>query len=116
MLHSITITKLLNYQRAQKRSPFSGSRPSSTSERPWSQLGIDSALHLKEVARRIFFELSEKHQEVIELITLKGLTQADAAEVLGIAEGTVKSRHLAAKRELATGGVAPLTASQRQPL
>jgi RNA polymerase sigma-70 factor, ECF subfamily len=45
--------------------------------------------------------LSRAHQEVVALCVLQGFAVADAAEVLGVPEGTVKSRLHWAKRRLA---------------
>jgi DNA-directed RNA polymerase specialized sigma24 family protein len=53
---------------------------------------------------------------VIETVLLNGLTHGDAAAVLGLPEGTVKSRLLAAKRELWTLVERMLPPSQRDAL
>jgi RNA polymerase sigma-70 factor (ECF subfamily) len=56
-------------------------------------------------------DLSDKHQQVVRLVDIGGLTYAEAAEVLGVPEGTVMSRlHRARKRiraQLAAAGLAP---------
>jgi len=51
--------------------------------------------------------LSRAHQEVVALCVLQGLSVADAAEVLGVPQGTVKSRLHWAKRHLADRLPAP---------
>jgi DNA-directed RNA polymerase specialized sigma24 family protein len=106
----------LNHVRAQKRSPFSIGLPSSGSEKPRSQPDVERALHFQEVERRIFSQLSPEHQEVIDKVVLKGLTHTEAAAVLGIAEGTLKSRLMAAKRALLALAEPLLPPSQRGPL
>ena len=58
-----------------------------------------------------FAQLAEKHRQALQLVDIDGLTHAEAAEVLGVPEGTVMSRvHRARKRirnHLAVTGVAP---------
>lgn len=58
-----------------------------------------------------FFALPDKHRQVVRLVDVDGLTYAEAAELLGIPEGTVMSRlHRARKRirtRLAAAGLAP---------
>jgi RNA polymerase sigma-70 factor, ECF subfamily len=116
MLHTITEGKLLNYLRAQQRVPFSIGLPSSSSERPRSQLDVLQALHFQEVARRIFPQLSPEHREVLDKVVLKGHTHTEAAAMLGIAEGTLKSRLIAAKRALLALVEPLLPPSQRGPV
>jgi RNA polymerase sigma-70 factor (ECF subfamily) len=115
-LHALTKGKALNHERAEKRSPLSIGLPSSGSEKPRSQPDAERALHFQEVARRVFSQLSPEHQEVIDNVVLKGLTHTDAAAVLGIPEGTLKSRLSAAKRALLAAAELLLPASQRGPL
>jgi RNA polymerase sigma-70 factor (ECF subfamily) len=45
--------------------------------------------------------LSRRHQEVVALCVPPGIGTSDAAAVLGIAEGTVKSRLHRARKRLA---------------
>jgi RNA polymerase sigma-70 factor (ECF subfamily) len=116
MLHTLTTGKILNHVRAQKRSPFSIGLPSSGSEKPRSQLDVERALHFQDVAQRILPQLSPEHQEVIDLVVLRGLTHTDAAAVLGIPEGTLKSRLMAAKRAFVAAAEPLLPASQRGPV
>ena len=85
-------------------------------KKPRSQPDVERALHVQEVARRIFSHLSPEHQEVIDKVVLKGLTHSDAAAVLGRSEGTLKSRLIAAKRALLAAAESLLPASQRGPL
>jgi RNA polymerase sigma-70 factor (ECF subfamily) len=116
MLHALVRGRVLNHARAQKRDPFSIGLPSSGSEKPGSQLDVERALHFQEVARRIFSQLSPEHQEVIAKVVIRGLTHTDAAAELGIPEGTLKSRLLAAKRALLALAEPLLPPSQRGPV
>jgi RNA polymerase sigma-70 factor (ECF subfamily) len=116
MLHSLTQGQVLNHVRARRRSPLSIGLPSSRSEQPRSQPDVERALHFQQVAQRIFSQLSPEHQEVIDKVILKGLTLADAAAVLEMPEGTLKSRLMAAKHALLAAAEPLLPASQRGPL
>jgi len=116
MLHALTEGKVLNHQRAGKRDPLSVGLPSSGSEKPRSQLDVERALHFQGVARRLFSQLSAEHQEVLDKVVLQGYSHTDTAAVLGIAEGTVKSRLIAAKRALFALAEPLLPKSQRGPV
>ncbi len=63
------------------------------------------------VVEEAFTALPDKFREVIELVDIDGLSYREAAEVLGIPEGTVMSRlHRARariRRRLAVAGLAP---------
>ncbi|WP_431198143.1 RNA polymerase sigma factor [Leifsonia xyli] len=52
--------------------------------------------------REAFAKLSKRDQDVITLCVLEELTTAQAAEALGVPEGTVKSRLSRARTRLAT--------------
>jgi RNA polymerase sigma-70 factor, ECF subfamily len=116
LLHFITKGLVLNHVRGQKRSPLSIGLPSSSSEKPRSQLDVERALHFQEVAQRIFQQLSPEHQEVLDKVVLKDLTHADAAAMLGLPVGTLKSRLIAAKRALLALAEPLLPPSQREDL
>lgn len=64
-----------------------------------------------EVVDAAFSALPDKHRQVVRLVDVDGLTYAEAAELLGMPEGTVMSRlHRARKRirtRLAAAGLAP---------
>jgi RNA polymerase sigma-70 factor (ECF subfamily) len=51
--------------------------------------------------RRVLAKLPAAQRDVIELVAWSGCSMAEAAEVLGVAEGTVKSRLARARRRLA---------------
>lgn len=57
---------------------------------------FDDAEH----TRRALARLSGKHREVLALCVLEGYSERDAAEALGVAPGTIKSRLSRAKGEL----------------
>lgn len=63
------------------------------------------------VVEAAFAELPDKFRQIVELVDIDGLSYAEAAEVLGIPEGTVMSRlHRARsriRRRLAVAGLAP---------
>lgn len=115
MLHSLARGKLLNHVRANKRSPLSIGLPSSGSEKG-SQPDFERLLHYQDIAQRIFSQLSPEHQDVIDTVIIRGLTHADAAAELGVPEGTLKSRLLAAKRSFIALAEPLLTPSQRESL
>jgi RNA polymerase sigma-70 factor (ECF subfamily) len=64
-----------------------------------------------EVVRAALAALPDKHQRVVRLVDIGGLSYAEAAEVLEVPEGTVMSRlHRARKwirTQLAAAGLAP---------
>jgi RNA polymerase sigma-70 factor, ECF subfamily len=57
------------------------------------------ALHLSDF-RRAFGRLSEAHREVLALVGLEGLDYQQAARILGVEVGTVKSRVFRARESL----------------
>jgi RNA polymerase sigma-70 factor (ECF subfamily) len=116
MLHAFTKGLVSNYARVRGRSPLSIGLPSSRSEKPRSQADVERALHFQQVAQQIFSQLSPEHQEVIDKVIVKGLTLTEAAAVLGMPEGTLKSRLMAAKRALLAAAEPLLPPSQRGPL
>jgi RNA polymerase sigma-70 factor (ECF subfamily) len=54
----------------------------------------------QEAVRRALYALPDGQRETLELIFYHNLTGPEAAEVLGVAEGTVKSRVFRAKQTL----------------
>jgi RNA polymerase sigma-70 factor, ECF subfamily len=113
MLQEITEGKFLNHLRVTRRSPVSLGLPSSGSEKPRSGPDAERTLALGELSRRLIEKLSPEHQRVIEAVIFNGLSQRDAAAVLDLPEGTVKSRLIAAKRELLALAEQLLPPSQR---
>ena len=106
----------MDYLRARRRAPVSVALPSSGSEKPRSDGNVERLLARRELTHRLLEQLSPEHRIVIETVLLNGLTHDDAAAVLGLPEGTVKSRLLAAKRELWTLMERMLPPSQRDAL
>jgi RNA polymerase sigma-70 factor, ECF subfamily len=113
MLRAITAGKALNYQRARRRAPESVGLPSSGSEKPRSGPDAERALALRELAWLLIDQLSPEHQSVIDAVVLNGLSSHAAAAMLDLPEGTVKSRLIAAKRELVALAEKLLPPSQR---
>jgi RNA polymerase sigma factor (sigma-70 family) len=112
-LRVITAGKVLNYQRARRRAPESVGLPSSGSEKPRSGPDAERTLALRELAQHLVDQLSPEHQSVIDAVMFDGLSQRDAAAMLDLPEGTVKSRLIAAKRELLALAEKLLPPSQR---
>lgn len=103
-IYRIAVHEASNYRRSWRRSlfhePFSmddeslhlNSRPaicSSDSESPYS--AYEQAECQAEV-KRALADLAEPYRAVVVLREIEGLSYEEIAEVLGIAEGTVKSR------------------------
>ena len=115
-LHSLTRGALSNHLRAKRRAPVSLDLLTSSSEKPSSSLDVEHALALRELARRLVDQLSPEHQRVVDEVIFHGLSHHDAAVVLDLPEGTVKSRVMAAKRELLALAERLLPPSQRDIL
>jgi RNA polymerase sigma-70 factor (ECF subfamily) len=116
MLHVLTVGKVFNHQRGVNRDPLSIGLPSSGSEKPRSQPDAERDLHFQEVAWHLFSQLSPAHQEVLDKVVVKGYSHTETAAMLGIAEGTVKSRLIAAKHALSALAERLLPSSQRGPV
>lgn len=116
MLSSLVWGKAMNHTRAEERDPVTTGLPSSRSEVPGSQLDIERALHFQKEAGRLFALLSPDQQEAIVMVWVKGYTHTEAAAALGLPEGTLKSRVLAAKRAILALAEPFEPPSQRGPL
>jgi RNA polymerase sigma-70 factor, ECF subfamily len=114
-LQALTLGKLLNHVRTERRTPESVALPSSGSEKPTSQPDVERALDLRELSRRLLPELSDELQSVARAVILGGLSAAEAAAALDMPVGTVKSRVIAAKRQLAEMAKTVVPPSQRGP-
>jgi RNA polymerase sigma-70 factor, ECF subfamily len=92
----------LNTQRSRKRHPAEPAGDASAEPRispawPWNP--VFNAYRMREV-RRAIASLPKHQREVFVLCHLQGFTNAEAAEMLGVPVGTVKSRMSAAVRRL----------------
>jgi RNA polymerase sigma-70 factor (ECF subfamily) len=79
------------------RSPVSVGMPSSGSMPPASEQDIEGDMDRRKVGQHIFPQLSREHQKVLTAVVVNRLTLKDAAALLEIPEGTLKSRLIAAK-------------------
>jgi RNA polymerase sigma-70 factor (ECF subfamily) len=113
MLKAIAKGKLSNYIQAKNRLPPSVELPSSGSEQR-SAPDLDRAIDLRELAQHISSQLSPEHQEVVQKVILNGLSHGEAAEVMGLTEGQLKGRVVAAKRAMLALAEPLLPQSQRE--
>jgi RNA polymerase sigma-70 factor (ECF subfamily) len=113
MLHTLARNKLLNYLRVRQRIPFSLGLPSSGSEKPGSTPDLDLILDLRAVWERITPQLAPELRAVVDAVIVGGLSHQEAAELLEIPVGTVKSRVVQAKEELLALAEPLLPPSQR---
>jgi len=60
----------------------------------------ESGVELDDV-ERVFKSLSDEHREVLHLVAIEGLSYEEAASVLGVPVGTVRSRLSRARATLA---------------
>jgi RNA polymerase sigma-70 factor (ECF subfamily) len=101
LLGELAEGRFLNHlHRERRRARESVALPSSGSEKPASEPDVERALDLRELVRSALPRLCPEHREVIDAVVIRGLTHTDAAGLLGIPEGTLKTRLAAAKREL----------------
>ena len=113
MLNAITKGKLSNYIQAKNRFPPSVELPSSGSEKR-SAPDLDRAIDLRELAQHLRSQLSPEHQEVVQKVILNGLSHGEAAEAMGLTEGQLKGRVVAAKRAMLALAEPLLPRSQRE--
>jgi RNA polymerase sigma-70 factor, ECF subfamily len=91
---------LSNRIRGQQRDPVSVGLPSSGSEPPRTPRDLDRAMDFERVAPQMLALLTDDQRDVVELVLIELLSHSEAADVLGIALGTVKSRVMAAKHRM----------------
>ncbi len=113
MLCSLAEGKVRNHVRGKARAPESVALPSSGSEKPPSDKEMERVLDLRELPEQLLPRLSPEHRELVERVILQDLSVDVVAEELGLPLGTVKSRLMAAKRELVTLAERFLPPSQR---
>ncbi|MCX7713603.1 MAG: sigma-70 family RNA polymerase sigma factor [Chthoniobacterales bacterium] len=111
-LHTIAVNKTINYLK------WRGRRQHISLSELDSGAGSDSDLkslvggddpsrqaYLKELQRRLneaMLKLSPNHRAVVAMFDIQGMPHSEIAKVLGISEGTVRSRLFYAHRELQT--------------
>jgi RNA polymerase sigma-70 factor (ECF subfamily) len=114
MLNTIAERKRGRYRRDNAHARASVPLPSSGHEKPRSSgPEIERILDHAELRQRILAALSPEHRDVIEAHYMDGLSSTEAAEALGLSEGTFKSRLLAARRVIAELAAQFLPPSQR---
>lgn len=74
-------------RRARRRPPTIGLQPAD-----WIVGDVQLAVGIRDVLDRAFARLSVDHRAVLVLLYYRGLSVPEAAAVLGVSEGTVKSR------------------------
>jgi len=100
MLYRITTGKFLNHVRNEKLDPVSVGLPSSGSEPPKTPADLDRVMDHRRVAPQMLSLLTDDQREVVVLVLIDRLSHSEAADALGIALGTVKSRLMSAKRRM----------------
>ena len=85
-----------NDLRRKSRSPIIEEAEDTFASTPGNQ---EAHLALQEV-RRAFLQLSEEHREVLLLIAIEGLAYEEAAAIIGVPIGTVRSRASRARQAL----------------
>ncbi len=99
-LYSLAKGASSNRLRGQERDPASACLPSSSSEPPRTPRDLDRAVDLERVAPQLLSLLTDPQRDVVELVLIEKLSHSEAADVLVIALGTVKSRVMAAKHRM----------------
>ena len=99
-LYSLARGAFANRLRGHERDPASVGLPSSGSEPPKTPPDLDRAMDFGWVAPQVLALLTDDQREVVELVLIDRLSHSEAADVLGIALGTVKSRVMAAKHRM----------------
>lgn len=85
-----------NELRRSSRSPIIEQADDTLASTPGNQ---EAHIALQEV-RRAFLQLSEEHREVLLLIAIEGLAYEEAAAIIGVPIGTVRSRASRARQAL----------------
>ncbi|MEZ5930983.1 MAG: sigma-70 family RNA polymerase sigma factor [Alphaproteobacteria bacterium] len=85
-----------NELRRKSRSPIIADSEATPAVSPGNQ---EAHIALQEV-RRAFLQLSEEHREVLLLVAIEGLAYEEAAAIIGVPIGTVRSRASRARSAL----------------
>ncbi|MFI1564251.1 RNA polymerase sigma factor [Streptomyces sp. NPDC020490] len=119
----LTIMRRVEINRHRRRRPHLLDDPDTDLDRVPSARAVASPEDVvvgegfEEAVGAALAALPDKHREVVRLVDIGGLSYAEAAEVLGVPEGTVMSRlHRARKRirtQLVAAGLAPKPNSRR---
>jgi RNA polymerase sigma factor (sigma-70 family) len=99
ILTSFVRGKVSNYGQAKKCLPPFEEIPSSGSEKR-SAPDLERAMDVRELAQYVLPRLSPEHQEVVDKVFLKEIPHGEAAAQLGLTEGQLKARVVAARRTM----------------
>jgi RNA polymerase sigma-70 factor (ECF subfamily) len=100
MLHTIAEGRARNHHRTEQRAPTFVPIPSSRTEKPRSVRDIERIIDVQSLLCTILPEIPADRRRVVELVLLQDLTCEEAAELLKIPDGTVKTRLLAARKTI----------------
>jgi RNA polymerase sigma-70 factor (ECF subfamily) len=100
MLYKHARGHVWNHARRNGRTPESVPLPSSGSEKPISEREIEYVLDLRELERVVTEALNEEQRALVDTVILDEMSHSEAATVLDLPLGTVKSRVLAVKAAL----------------
>jgi RNA polymerase sigma-70 factor (ECF subfamily) len=114
LIGRITKGNLLHHARDLRDTPESVVLPSSGSMLPESAVDLERAVDYRALARVLLHLLSPMRRRVVDLCILSDKTDEEAALVLGLKEGTLKSMLAAARRELLEHARRRLPKSQRK--
>ncbi len=100
LLHAIADGLIFNHKRAARRSILSVGLPSSSSEPPRTGPGADQVVIGRELSHQLFASLTPDHQDVVDAVIVQRMSHTEAAALLGLRLGTLKSRLKAAVERL----------------
>jgi RNA polymerase sigma-70 factor, ECF subfamily len=104
-LHRITVNEALNHVRGRSARVFEEPLDD-VAEPPSSDLEVDSQVIGQDLVSALLAALPPSTRQMVVMVDLLGYSMAEAAQALGVAEGTVKSRRARAFARLA-GRVQP---------
>ena len=73
-------------------------------------------MDLRELARYVLPQLSPEHRDVVDMVFLNDISHGDAAARMGLTEGQLKARVVAARRAMLALAKQLLQPSQRKAL
>jgi RNA polymerase sigma-70 factor, ECF subfamily len=100
-LHRITVNEALDHLRRRRSGEVFQNPLEETVEPQSPEVGVDARVVGEELVDQLLDDLPLSTRQMVVLVDLLGYSVADAARVLGVAEGTVKSRRARAFERLA---------------